>query len=61
MYGIKLVITHTNAINAGALSPIIVNGDAVGSIIIFSTDSIVDETDFKIAQIASKFLSKNLE
>lgn len=44
-----------------ALSSIIVNGDAVGVVIIFSTDSKVSEADEQIAKIAAQFLAKYLE
>ena len=43
------------------LSTIISEGDAVGLVIIVSTDSQVNDTDMRICQIASKFLSKSLE
>lgn len=43
------------------LSTIISSGDAVGLVIILSTDSQVTETDMRICQIASKFLAKSLE
>ena len=43
------------------LSTIISSGDAVGLVIILSTDSQVTETDMRICQIAAKFLAKSLE
>jgi len=43
------------------LSTIISSGDAVGLVIILSTDSSILETDMRVCQIASKFLSKALE
>lgn len=43
------------------ISPIIVNGDIVGTVMIFSTDKEVDDIDYKIVQIASKFLTTHLE
>ena len=43
------------------LSTIITSGDAVGAVIIFDTDGIVSESDMRISQVASKFLSKALE
>ena len=43
------------------LSTIISSGDAVGLVIIFSTESSVTDTDMKICQIAAKFLAKSLE
>jgi AbrB family transcriptional regulator (stage V sporulation protein T) len=43
------------------LSTIIVNSEALGSIIIFSEEEILKEEEFKIANIASSFISKYLE
>lgn len=43
------------------LSTIIVNSEALGSIVIFSEDEILKEEEFKIANIASAFISKYLE
>ena len=44
-----------------AVSPVIVNGDTVGLVMILSNDDIVGETDLKLVQIASKFLTTHLE
>ena len=44
-----------------AVSPVIVNGDTVGLVMILSTDEIVDDVYLKIVQIASKFLNDHLE
>ena len=44
-----------------AVSPIIVNGDTVGLVMILSNKEIVTEDDFKLAQIAAKFLTTHLE
>ena len=44
-----------------AVSPIIVNGDAVGLVIILGIENKVGESEFKIAQIASQFLKTHLE
>lgn len=44
-----------------AISTIVVNGDAVGAVIILSNDEKVTEADEKIVKIASQFLSKYLE
>ena len=44
-----------------ALSTIVCNGDAVGIVIIFSEQEIINENDYKIVKITSKFLSKYLE
>ena len=44
-----------------AVSPVIVNGDNVGLVMILSTDDVVDDIDLKLVQIASKFLNTHLE
>ena len=44
-----------------AISPVIVNGDTVGLVMLLSTDDEVNDLDLKIAQIASKFLNTHLE
>lgn len=44
-----------------AISPIIVNGDTTGTVLIVSTEEPVDEIDLKLVQIASKFLNSHLE
>ena len=44
-----------------AVSPIIINGDTIGLVMIISKEDPVDEIDFKLVQIASKFLSNHLE
>ena len=43
------------------LSTIISAGDAVGLVLILSTDSQVNDTDMRVCQIAAKFLAKSLE
>ena len=42
-----------------AVSPVIVSGDVIGLVMILGDE--VDETDLKLAQIASKFLTNHLE
>lgn len=55
-------IIEEKEINATyAISPVIVNGDSVGTIMIFSTDKEVDDIDYKLVQIVSKFLTSHLE
>jgi len=44
-----------------AISPIIVNGDTVGTVMIFCTESQIDDIDYKIVQIVSKVLTSHLE
>ena len=43
------------------VAPIIINSDAIGAVIIFSNDSIIDEFEEKTADIAAKFLGKYIE
>lgn len=43
-----------------AVSPIIVNGDTVGMVMIFSNDEIVEDETFRIVQIAARFLETHL-
>ena len=58
----SISIIDEKEINATyAISTIIVNGDTVGAIMIFSEDKEVDDTDYKLVQIASKFLTSHLE
>lgn len=44
-----------------AVSPVIVNGDTIGLVMILSAEDIVDDIDLKLVQIASKFLNTHLE
>ena len=54
--------TSDNSENGSyAFSTIVVNGDLLGSVIIFSSDEKITESDQKISQIASLFLAKYLE
>lgn len=59
----KILALSANKELAGsyAISPIIINGDTIGCIIIFDENNVVDQNDFQVAQIASKFLSTHLE
>lgn len=58
----KISLSEDKTIEATyAVSPIIVNGDTVGLVMILSVDDIVSEEDLRIAQIASKFLNTHLE
>lgn len=43
------------------ISPIIVNGDAIGAVIMLSTTKELDDNDVKSINIASKILSKYIE
>lgn len=44
-----------------AISPVIINGDCQGSVMIISKNKSIDETTFKITQIISEFIKKNIE
>ncbi len=44
-----------------AISPIIINGDCNGTVMIISKKNNIDETTFKITQIISEFIRKNIE
>ena len=43
------------------ISPIIMNGDAIGSVVIFSDTEVVNEVDIKLVSIISSFLGKHIE
>lgn len=43
------------------IHPIIMNGDAIGLVIIFSLDKIITDTEVKISQIVSQILGKHIE
>ena len=55
------LINESNEKGTYCLSTIISSGDAVGLVIILSTEDQVTETDMKICQIVAKFLAKSLE
>lgn len=57
----NLKITEEDLECTYAVSPIIINGDTIGLVMIVSKDEPVDEIDYKLTQIASKFLSNHLE
>lgn len=44
-----------------AVSPIIVNGDTIGMVMILSTNEEITATDYKIVQILSNFFKSHLE
>lgn len=44
-----------------AVSPIVINGDTVGMVMILSEQNAVEDTDLKIVQIAARFLETHLE
>lgn len=46
---------------AYVISPIIMNGDAVGNVIIFSENESITDSDVKLATITSTFLGKHIE
>ena len=43
------------------ISPIIVNGDAIGAVVVFSNDSELDVVDERICVSSAMFLSKYVE
>lgn len=43
------------------IHPIIMNGDAIGLVIIFSLDKVITDTEVKISQIISQILGKHIE
>ena len=51
----------TNELVSYAMSPIIINGDAVGAVMILSKDRKLDEFEEKTVDIAAKFLGKYIE
>lgn len=58
----KIYIIDDDGIDATyAVSPIIINGDTVGLVMILSNKDIISDDDFKLVQIASKFLTTHLE
>ena len=44
-----------------AISPIIVNGDSVGLVVILDTEGKIGDNEFKMAKIAAQFLKTHLE
>ena len=46
---------------AYVISPIIMNGDAVGNVIIFSENESITDSEVKLASIVSNFLGKHIE
>lgn len=57
---ITLVINNTEKASY-IIAPIIVNGDAIGAVIMLSTTRSLDDFDVKTISIASKFLGKYIE
>lgn len=57
---ITLVINNTVKASY-IIAPIIVNGDAIGAVIMLSTTRSLDDFDVKTISIASKFLGKYIE
>ncbi|MDD5980027.1 MAG: stage V sporulation T C-terminal domain-containing protein [bacterium] len=57
---ITLVINNTEKASY-IIAPIIVNGDAIGAVIMLSTTRNLDDFDVKTISIASKFLGKYIE
>lgn len=58
----SLSLIDDNTIEATyAVSPIIVNGDTIGLVMIFSDTDVVSDDDLKIVQIAARFLETHLQ
>ena len=58
------IIYLTEELNEQAyfvLAPIIINGDAIGAVILLSIDKKIDEFEIKTITIAAKFLGKYIE
>ena len=55
------IINEDNEKLSYVVAPIIINSDAIGAVIIFSNDTIIDEFEKKTADIAAKFLGKYIE
>lgn len=61
-YSKPFIFTDSNHLTCTyAVSTIVSSGVEVGTVIIFDEEKKVDEIDYKIAHIISKFLSKHLE
>ena len=43
------------------ITPIITNGDVIGSVIIFSENENINDTDVKLASFTANFLGKHIE
>ena len=43
------------------VSPIIMNGDTLGNVVIFSNNENITDIEVKLASIASNFLAKHIE
>ena len=43
------------------ISPIIMNGDAIGTVVIFTVSDSITDIEVKMANMASKFLGKHIE
>lgn len=46
---------------AFVISPIIMNGDAIGNVVIFSDTESITDSDIKLSSITSTFLAKHIE
>ena len=55
------IIDGVNENYAFVISPIIMNGDALGNVVIFSNKSSITESEVKLASIISTFLGKYIE
>jgi AbrB family transcriptional regulator, stage V sporulation protein T len=55
------IITDEKEVATYAFSPILVNGDVVGLVLILSLNNILTEIEEKTAQITAQFLGKHME
>lgn len=55
------IIDDESELTSYAISTIIVNGDAIGLVIILDKEGNISQFDYDVVNIASKFLSKYLE
>lgn len=55
------IISNRKITGTYAFSPIIVSGDTIGMMILFSDAKTMSESDFHVAQIFTQMLSKHLE
>jgi len=55
------IVDGVNESLAFVISPIIMNGDVVGNVVIFSDKEGITDSDVKLASIISSFLGKHIE
>lgn len=55
------IIDGIQEVRTYAMNTIVVNGDAIGLVLIFSKDKVIEESDMKLVNITSQILAKYLE